>query len=51
MIGGIYEDTTKNTETKVPFFGDIPIIGNLFKSNVDDVDRDELLIFISPHII
>jgi type IV pilus assembly protein PilQ len=51
VIGGIYEDTTKNTETKVPFFGDIPIIGNLFKSNVDDVDRDELLIFISPHII
>ena len=51
VIGGIYEDTTKNTETKVPFFGDIPIIGNLFKSNVDDSNRDELLIFISPHII
>jgi type IV pilus assembly protein PilQ len=51
VIGGIYEDTTKNTETKVPFFGDIPIIGNLFKSNVDDTGRDELLIFISPHII
>jgi type IV pilus assembly protein PilQ len=51
VIGGIYEDTTKNTETKVPFFGDIPFIGHLFKSNVDDVDRDELLVFISPHII
>jgi len=51
VIGGIYEDTTKNTESKVPFFGDIPIIGNLFKSDVDDIDRDELLIFISPHVI
>jgi type IV pilus assembly protein PilQ len=51
VIGGIYEDTTKNTETKVPFFGDIPFIGNLFKSDVGDVNRDELLIFISPHII
>lgn len=51
VIGGIYEDTTKNTETKVPFFGDIPLIGNLFKSDVDDSDKDELLIFISPHVI
>jgi len=51
VIGGIYEDTTKNTETNVPFFGDIPILGNLFKSNVDDSNKDELLIFISPHII
>ena len=51
VIGGIYEDTTKNTETKVPFFGDIPFFGNLFKSNVDDSNRDELLIFISPHVI
>ena len=51
VIGGIYEDTTKNTETKVPFFGDIPFFGNLFKSNVDDSNKDELLIFISPHII
>ena len=51
VIGGIYEDVEKKTETKVPFFGDIPLIGNMFRSDVDDIDRDELLIFISPHVI
>ncbi len=51
VIGGIYEDTSKKTETKVPLFGDLPIIGDLFKSDVDDSDKDELLIFISPQII
>ncbi len=51
VIGGIYEDTSKKTETKVPLFGDLPIIGDLFKSDVDDSDKDELLIFISPQVI
>ena len=51
VIGGIYEDSSKKTESKVPFFGDLPIIGKLFKSDVDDSAQDELLIFISLQII
>ena len=51
VIGGIYEDISKKTETKVPFFGDLPFIGKLFKSDVDETDKDELLIFISLQVI
>jgi type IV pilus assembly protein PilQ len=51
VIGGIYEDSSKKTESKVPFFGDLPIIGKLFRSDVDDSAQDELLIFISLQII
>jgi type IV pilus assembly protein PilQ len=51
VIGGIYEDTSKKTETKVPFFGDLPFFGKLFKSDVDELDKDELLIFISLQVI
>jgi type IV pilus assembly protein PilQ len=51
VIGGIYEDISKKTETKVPFFGDIPFIGKLFRSDVDETDKDELLIFISLQVI
>jgi type IV pilus assembly protein PilQ len=51
VIGGIYEDSSKKTESKVPFFGDLPVIGRFFKSDVDDSAQDELLIFISLQII
>jgi len=51
VIGGIYEDTSKKTETKVPFFGDLPFFGKFFKSDVDESDKDELLIFISLQVI
>jgi len=51
VIGGIYEDTSKKTESKVPFFGDIPFFGKFFRSDVDESDKDELLIFISLQVI
>ena len=51
VIGGIYEDTSKKTETKVPFFGDLPFFGKFFRSDVDETDKDELLIFISLQVI
>ena len=51
VIGGIYEDISKKTESKVPFFGDIPFFGKFFRSDVDESDKDELLIFISLQII
>jgi type IV pilus assembly protein PilQ len=51
VIGGIYTRKTAENLAQVPFFGDIPIIGWLFKSkNVVD-DRTELLVFISPTIV
>ncbi len=51
VLGGIYETTKTNQVTRVPFFSDIPIIGNLFKSTVEVDDRSELLIFVTPKIL
>ncbi|CNR55949.1 type IV pilus secretin PilQ [Neisseria gonorrhoeae] len=51
IVGGIYEENNGNTLTKVPLLGDIPVIGNLFKTRGKKTDRSELLIFITPRII
>jgi type IV pilus assembly protein PilQ len=51
VIGGIYEETLTNTVTKVPFLGDIPIVGYAFKQTGKDIEKTELLIFLTPRII
>ena len=51
VLGGIYEQIVRNDVTKVPLFGDIPIVGNLFKQTQRQDDKTELLIFITPKII
>lgn len=50
VLGGIYEQTERNDVEKVPFFGDIPVIGNAFKRKTKQDDKTELLIFITPKI-
>ncbi len=51
VLGGIYETIQSTQVTRVPFFSDIPIIGNLFKSTNTVDDRSELLIFVTPKIL
>jgi type IV pilus assembly protein PilQ len=51
VIGGVYELEETNSENKVPFFGDLPIIGNLFKNNAKSIKKNELLVFITPKIV
>ncbi len=51
VIGGIYQQDDLEAETKVPFFGDIPFLGKLFKQRTKRADRTELLIFLTPKII
>lgn len=51
VLGGIYEQTERNDVEKVPFFGDIPIMGNLFKRKTVLNNKTELLIFITPKIM
>ena len=51
VLGGIYEQTERNDVDKVPFFGDLPVFGNLFKRRVTQLDKTELLIFITPKIM
>ncbi len=51
VIGGLIKDKTVTTKTKVPFLGDIPLLGLLFTHKSEDVIRNDLLIFITPHIV
>ncbi len=51
VLGGVYNTNTTRSITKTPFLGDIPYVGRLFKRNVDQVQKSELLIFITPRII
>jgi type IV pilus assembly protein PilQ len=51
VIGGVYTQDTADTVEKVPFFGDIPIIGRLFKKETKKDNRKELLIFLAPRVI
>jgi len=51
VLGGIYEQTDRTEIDKVPFFGDLPIMGNLFKRKSLQSDKTELLIFITPKIM
>lgn len=50
-IGGLIREDTKAVEDKVPFFGDIPILGNLFKYKKDTKEKINLLVFLTPTII
>jgi len=51
VIGGIYQQDDLDAETKVPFLGDIPFLGNLFKQRTKRSNRQELLIFLTPKIV
>ena len=51
VLGGIYEQTQRNDVSKVPFFGDLPLMGRLFQRKTSQNDRTELLIFVTPKIM
>jgi general secretion pathway protein D len=51
VIGGLIRDNVTSSESKVPFLGDIPILGWLFKSKTTSVEKTNLMIFITPYII
>jgi type IV pilus assembly protein PilQ len=51
VLGGIYETERRETITKVPVLGDIPGVGNLFKSRQNVSNKAELLIFVTPKIL
>ena len=51
VIGGIFEQTEREDETKVPLLGDLPVVGNLFKTRTRTANKSELLVFISPKMI
>jgi type IV pilus assembly protein PilQ len=51
VIGGIFEETENNDEYKVPFLGDLPGLGYLFKTKTKQVVKRELLVFVTPKLI
>jgi general secretion pathway protein D len=51
VIGGLIRDNVTKSTIKVPFFGDIPVLGWLFKYKTTRVEKTNLMIFITPHII
>ncbi len=51
VIGGIFSQDERNTTTKVPLFGDIPVLGHLFRNNSKTDNKTELLVFITPRIV
>jgi len=51
VIGGIYDQRDRTDVTRVPFFGDLPYIGFLFKNTVNTSNKTELLVFITPRIV
>jgi type IV pilus assembly protein PilQ len=51
VLGGILETERRDAETKVPWLGDIPVLGHLFKTTSKQDNKDELLIFVTPRIL
>jgi len=51
VIGGIFEQSDREDVTKVPFLGDVPYLGNLFKTRTMTTSKTELLIFLTPKVV
>ncbi|WP_278364769.1 type IV pilus secretin PilQ family protein, partial [Acinetobacter schindleri] len=51
VLGGIFEQENLNQQTKVPFLGDIPYLGRLFRKDTKSDNKRELLIFVTPRIV
>lgn len=51
VIGGLMQRSKASSDTKIPFLGDIPLLGNLFKRKTTSSSKEELLIFLTPYVI
>jgi general secretion pathway protein D len=51
VIGGLVRDKVSHQVTKIPLLGDIPVLGALFRSSNDAVEKDNLVLVLTPHII
>jgi general secretion pathway protein D len=51
VLGGLIDERALESESKVPFLGDIPVLGHLFKSTSTQVEKKNLMVFIKPTII
>ncbi len=51
VIGGLMRDDKTTSQKKIPILGDIPVLGNLFKFQRERLQKTNLLMFITPHVV
>jgi type II secretory pathway component GspD/PulD (secretin) len=51
IIGGLIEDSVSRGETRIPILGDLPLVGRLFRNEIVNNSRNELIITVTPHIV
>lgn len=51
VLGGIINNSVSRTVNKIPFLGDLPLVGNLFRSTSKTDNKTELLVFLTPHVV
>jgi type IV pilus assembly protein PilQ len=51
VLGGIYQQSESENDSKVPMLGDLPVVGHLFKTTARSTSKTELLVFITPKIV
>ena len=51
VIGGLFRERTVNSRGQVPWFGNVPVLGNVFRRRSEQTNRQELIILVTPHII
>ena len=51
VIGGLIQDTTTRSDTRIPLLGDLPLIGRVFRNDALTHERNELIITVTPHIL
>ncbi|MDE2420824.1 MAG: type IV pilus secretin PilQ [Gammaproteobacteria bacterium] len=51
VLGGIFQNNISSSTTKVPFLGDLPYLGRLFRHSIDSNTKQELLIFVTPRVL
>ena len=51
VIGGLFREVTTSRNTQIPWFGNLPIVGPLFRGKIDSAVREEVIVLITPHII
>jgi type II secretory pathway component GspD/PulD (secretin) len=51
VIGGLFRDKTTNVKSQIPLLGDLPVVGGVFRGTADKVERQEVIILLTPHII
>jgi type IV pilus assembly protein PilQ len=51
VLGGLFRESTKSSRSQVPLLGDIPLIGYAFRGQEDDIQRNEIIFMVTPHLM